>query len=408
MAGNESEYFVGAKSQEMHTITGYIIVVGPLALSGLIGNIIAFRTFGKMAPENAITFLLRALAVIDSCVLLCGSTLLYAYSLTHYVDIRIKRISTAMWPFIIVFIPPLGNIAIVANIWTTVAIGMNRYVAVCRPLQAARLCTVSRARKQVLCIIIFSIVYGIPRFFEYKLTTAADGSGYDAEVLIDNDKWYYFIYHVGCKALFCFLIPLAMLTFSFVRLITSLRASKRCPMEHHGGRHAKRRVNTMLVVLLGVFLACHIPNHLHSILSTVFVHGLHHPTPKAVNILGDILNVILLVNSSVNWVIYFMYNREFRKLQCKRCTNRTQQGRDYEMNEVRYWWYTHSLKLSKIVFKVRKFNITLRVVFIHSLYFGSPGVFTFLEHDVSVDLQWYRLLTSWSCESSDHSDVKDA
>ena len=332
MGDNETEYFIGDRRQEMHTITIYMIVVGPLALLGLIGNITAFCTFGKMTHENATTFLLRTLAVIDSCVLICGSILLYGYSLIHYEDARVKRISTALWPFLIVFIPPLGNIAIVANIWTTVAIGMNRYIAVCRPLRAARQCTCRRARKQVLCIVFFSVVYVLPRFFEHKLTRTADGAHYDVEVMIDNDKWYYFIYHVGCKIIFCFLIPFAMLSFFCVRLITSLNASRRRPIEHHGGRITNTRVTSMLVVLLVIFLACHIPNHLHSILRTVFVHSLHYPSAGPVTILGDILNIILFVNSSVNWVIYFVYIREFRRLQCKICTNGMGEGQYYEMH----------------------------------------------------------------------------
>ena len=331
MGDNESEYFLGAKRHDENTITIYMIVVGPLALLGLIGNIIAFLTFRKMVPGNATTFLLRALAVIDYCVLFCGTTLLYGYSLSHHVDTHIKRISTTVWPFIIVFIPPIGNIAIVANNWTTVAIGMNRYIAVCRPLQAAMLCTISRARKQVLCIVFFSIVYVLPRFFQHKLTRTPDASRFNVEVLIDNNEWYYFIYHVGCKLIFCFLIPLAMLSFFCVRLITSLRASRWQPKDHHGGRHTNRSVTSMLVVLLGIFLACHIPNHLQSILRTVFVHGLHYPSPREVSILGDIFNIILLMNSSVNWIIYFVYIREFRRLQCKRCSNGAKQGEDYEM-----------------------------------------------------------------------------
>ena len=331
MGDNESEYFVGDKRHDENSFTIYMIVVGPLALLGLVGNIIAFLTFGKMVPGNATTFLLRALAVIDSCVLFCGSTLLYGYSLSHHMDTHIKRISTTVWPFVIVSIPPIGNIAIVANIWTTVAIGINRYIAVCRPLQAAMLCTISRARRQVLCIVFFSIVYVIPRFFERKLTKGTDASHFNVEVLIGNNKWYYFIYHIGCKIIFCCLIPLAMLSFFCARLIASLRASRRQPIDRHGGRHTNRSVTSMLVVLLGVFLVCHIPNHLHSILRTVFIHGLHYPSPWAVSILGDIFNIILLMNSSVNWVIYFVYITGFRKLQCKGCSNGTKQCEDYEM-----------------------------------------------------------------------------
>ena len=45
-------------------------VFGPMILLGLVGNIISFFTWGKLTHQNALTFLLRTLAIIDSCLLL--------------------------------------------------------------------------------------------------------------------------------------------------------------------------------------------------------------------------------------------------------------------------------------------------------------------------------------------------
>jgi hypothetical protein len=60
---------------------------------------------------------------------------------------------------------PCTFIVQTATIWLTVLVGVNRYVAVCHPYQATRLCSIRQARRQVLIVIVSSIAYCIPKFF---------------------------------------------------------------------------------------------------------------------------------------------------------------------------------------------------------------------------------------------------
>ena len=128
----------------------------------------------KMGRQNATTFLMRALAVIDSCVLL----LRMAYSMwsslwdmlcgDHSCDEKCH-----LHEYSLHMLEHVTNISIKACTWTSVIIGMNRYIAVCWPLQATRLCTVSNARKQILGVILGSIAYSLPGFFKTKLEKAS-------------------------------------------------------------------------------------------------------------------------------------------------------------------------------------------------------------------------------------------
>ena len=185
-------------------------VIGPVILLGLFGNIIAFCTFGKMVPQNATTFLLRALAITDLCVLLSSSIYIYVKNIKLYGD---SWVSTArlLHPYVTTYIIPCFSIPKLANVWITVIVGFHRYIVVCRPLQAAGLCTTSHARKQVICIILISTAFKLPGFFAFELRKN-DGSTYDARLLLNN-KWYFYIYEVGCVFAFTFVIPLGMLSF---------------------------------------------------------------------------------------------------------------------------------------------------------------------------------------------------
>ena len=55
------------------------------------------------------------------------------------------------------------------TVWITVLVAFNRYVAICRPFQAIRVCTMRQARLQVLASALVITVYNVPRFLEHRM-----------------------------------------------------------------------------------------------------------------------------------------------------------------------------------------------------------------------------------------------
>ena len=223
-----------------------IVVIIPLCLLGLPGNAIAFCIFGKMERQNATTFLMRALAVVDSSVLLVGMTYMMVYSLGNKLcDIYPNDAKCHLLEYSLHIFGQITNINLMACIWTSVIIGMNRYIAVCWPLQATRLCTVSNARKQILGVILGSIVFSLPGFFETKLEKASHGSSYSVKYLLYDNDWYFYTYTVGCDLTFVVLIPFGLCLFFTARLVATLRAAREQPISRHGGRQMDAKVMTM-------------------------------------------------------------------------------------------------------------------------------------------------------------------
>jgi len=62
---------------------------------------------------------------------------------------------------------PTAYVLRLINTWLTVLLTVDRYVAVCRPLHAHRLCTMKRTCLQIVSVIIFSFAFCLPRYFEY-------------------------------------------------------------------------------------------------------------------------------------------------------------------------------------------------------------------------------------------------
>ena len=150
-----------------------------------------------------------------------------------YIGIAYHPSIAKLAPYVI-YIATVNDIVHVVNIWTTVVVGMNRYIALCRPLEATRLCTSSRAGKHLMCIVLIAIVYRLPTFFNYEINKTADGSAY-REPALRNNRLYYYINVSGCDVLFTFLIPFYMSVFFFVRIVIAFRASRRQQLGRHGG-----------------------------------------------------------------------------------------------------------------------------------------------------------------------------
>ena len=304
----------------------WIFVAAPLILLGLLGNIVAFSTFGKFARQNTITFLLRTLAITDSFLLVFMALGMYAEYTGGKIIFRGKQCPTisveGLGTYIRAYIHPLANINGIVGTWTSVMIGMNRYIVVCRPLQAATLCTVSRARKQMLCITVIAVMYALPRFFEMEIKKKPDGSAFQVDALWGN-KWYYYIYFCGVHFICLFSIPFTMLLFFCVRLIAALRTATRRTIKRHGGNQVDTRITSMLVILIAVFLFCQAFLWLYNILR------IGPPVTPCIGINSLYIRVfvytLFIFNSSVNFVIYLVYLKEFRRRLCTKYCHSSQQ-----------------------------------------------------------------------------------
>jgi len=60
------------------------------------------------------------------------------------------------------------------TVWITVLVAVSRYVAICRPYQAPRLCTMTRVRQQVAAVAIAILAYNVPRFLEFRVEYVGD------------------------------------------------------------------------------------------------------------------------------------------------------------------------------------------------------------------------------------------
>lgn len=135
----------------------------PLAGVGILGNIVSFFVLCHMRKSKLkpVVTVLQALAVSDTAVLVCG---ILFRSLRVMIGSQYDIPMNVVYPFGFA----VAYVVRLVNIWFTVLLTFDRYVAVCQPLHAQRLCTTKKTSIQIAAVVVLSCLFCIPRFFESK------------------------------------------------------------------------------------------------------------------------------------------------------------------------------------------------------------------------------------------------
>jgi len=161
------------------TIIG-LWVPGLLGVFGIVGNALSLWVLSRDRGRSATMTSLKALAASD-LVLLTGALGQQVVPLTcdlaHSTDEFCARQG-----YLQVYAWPVVCTAQTATIWLTVLISTERYVAICAPLRAGGRVGVGKVRLAIVVIALTSVVFNVPRFFEYRPQTAVVRVG-DVDVL---------------------------------------------------------------------------------------------------------------------------------------------------------------------------------------------------------------------------------
>ena len=329
----------------MYCLDIHIWVTITICIFGVIGNGIAFCTLGKMCYQNASTYLLRALALVDSLYLTIHCIHCYAF---YFSDTLL--INTFWRKFAAFFLlSPLCRIAHTAAIWTILLVGVHRYIVVCTPLRASRLCTVGNTRKHFLCVLLLSLIINFPQFFEYRIEKVISNHTdprvtYDVEWSnVGISAWYQIGYHTVFRSVIInYVIPVGSLIFITVRLCQSLRSSRQRNVELSEGQRRNQtssRTKWMVIVVLIVFLLCHTGQVTHIVHSyfTISSGRVINICKSAWFVLYSLGRSMLLLNSSINVIIYLGFNQNFRKTLCL-CVRSVTRRRNNQPPATLTWW----------------------------------------------------------------------
>ncbi|XP_065201040.1 FMRFamide receptor isoform X2 [Planococcus citri] len=244
-------------------------------------------------------------------VLIITSVLLFGmpsiYSATGHLFIYYYRV----YPVIAPVVFPIGMISQTVSVYLTLIVTLERFVAVCHPLQARSLCTCGRARLYVIVVIIFSVCYNITRFWEVDILECKHIL-YDVSIYrvypskLRNNTLYIKIYIHWMYLIFMYFIPFGFLSVLNTAIYRQVRKANQ--ERQRLSRLQKKEIGlaTMLLCVVVVFLICNLLALVSNVLEAFY--------GQTNDFLVETGNLMITINSSVNFVIYVIFGEKFKRL----------------------------------------------------------------------------------------------
>ena len=320
-------------SCRLYSFIVYTLIMGTLVVVGFIGNSLTFVVFWKGNFKSSTSFLFLSLSLIDSTLLLTAFPLV---SVTTFVDYTgwLQGYSR-LHPYLIVYVLPTCQLAKTAAIWVVVLVAVNRYIIVCLPLRAPQWCTLSKVKIQLAVVLIAAVLCNIPKFAEL-------GVAYNTKLMLNNDtldiaypyytmfgkvRVFYRLYDTIFRLLFLLVLPLLTLAVITIRLVKAMKAHRRMQLEmKSSSQHNFGNVTFSLVIVVIVFIACQVPTFvsrdvLYEVLPSEAIN-----CGGAIFYFSPIADMLVVLNSSINFFIYIVANKAFRGVLVEkvfgRCTKR--------------------------------------------------------------------------------------
>ena len=300
-----------------------VFIVGVMCVCGFAGNIVSVVVMRQdQDKKNTTNWFLQALAVCDTFYLVMSlffQTFKTLYTYTNWFP-QLKYTI----PYIEPYIWAMASIAQTGTVWLVVLVTADRYIAVCKPL-STNLRTLERAKITTVLVLCFAVIYNIPRFLEREWIEEYDPC--HGEIIVKsvrtqmrNSKLYFLLYKTICYFLFRTIVPLVTLIILNLRLIRALQQVHRRHRDMTRSSKHRENITLMLVVVVSVFIVCLIPDMTLRIVATLVYFfpsiDIDLQTLRYINI---ITNMLLTVNSAINFLIYCLVGKKFRKILQKMC-----------------------------------------------------------------------------------------
>ncbi len=267
--------------------------------------------------DTSAVFLLQCMAVVDSLLLATSFwiyTLTGIYPYTNWLEEMYKTCHE-----VIEYVWPVAMMAHTATIYLTVLVSLNRYFAICHAVSCSRMYGLPVVRIQVIAVLCFSVAYNIPRFLEHKplygaLVNVTDGSNQTVnETVLGDNQLYQIIYSNVLYFPVMYIVPLLSLAFLNYKLIQSLKRIQAKKQSLTGQRQKEDHITVCVIALVCVFVLCQTPALVNQIFWAAIgnedrVCGTFHFYYTKIS------DVLVVLNSSCNFVIYCLFGKTFRRI----------------------------------------------------------------------------------------------
>ena len=293
----------------------YMLGLGGMTICvlGVIGNILSLFVLSRKSMCSSTYSYLSALSVCDSLFLICTAILL-----VKDVDKPERNVTYAdqgIYPHLFPFVHPLAFTFQVTSIWLTLAFTVDRYIMICHPFRAEPFCTISRARKVVAAMVVSSVIFNLPKFFEYRtgLQEVTLGQLTPVVELTPLGQHHVFkqLYHGGFYIVFVCGLPFLTLAVCNAFLIHAVRLSRKRGREINAADRKRNDTTIMLIGVVVVFFICQMPALVSRTIWAALEDSYFEELPLFT--LNEISNFLIVLNSAINILPYYFFGQRFRR-----------------------------------------------------------------------------------------------
>lgn len=199
--------------------------------------------------------------------------------------------------------------------WLTVALAVFRYIVVCHHTLGPKLCNLWRAKITIVAVLIATVIFCIPNYIMYTTEKLEHGGWwFDKNYFVTpfHQVFNFWLFGVVLKV-----APCVLLTVLSTLLIRAMHIAdkKRRRLKSQGKRAESERASehnrttAMLVAVVLCFVIAEVPQG-----TLAFLSGVDSDIFMNVYVpLGDVWDIIVLINSAVNFILYCIMSRQFRK-----------------------------------------------------------------------------------------------
>jgi len=284
-------------AEETFWTYAHAVIVAIIGTIGLLGNIFIIAVLCRPKMRKSVFYnLLLALACFDTLFILSHTS-------------GLAYIGLAFQPncLVVILLDTINRPCFVGSIYMTVAISWERYLGICHPHSRF-----SRRSSLVfiLPVVLISFAFTFTIFLERKFSFA------NGKLVIDQLPAYFDIYNayiVWGSLIFLTILPLVALLFLNVSIIAAVRRSRN--LQRTQNRIEGNSSNILFCIVI-IFLILHLPRvlyfSLYMYMYILYDYGSSLELLNYLEWLSQITRLALLMNSSINFVIYSLVGSNFR------------------------------------------------------------------------------------------------
>ncbi len=181
-------------------------------------------------------------------------------------------------------------------------------------MQTAHWRTLGKVRFSILLVVVLAVLFNVPKFFEYTpITLASEQFNYTyvdvGGTYLRNDIVYRYLYNTALYCLTIYLLPLSVLTVLNFRIVQDMRKARKQWEQLNRNRQRELKATVLPLCIVLVFFICQTQSLAGFILDAIYVKQ-----EKWLSVYTAILNLLVMLNSAINFLLMYIFGRKFRSL----------------------------------------------------------------------------------------------